>query len=180
MKHKAPALLILVLFVATACATSTASSSSPTPASTPTIAVIPTPTPVPHSKVGESVVRDGFEITFVSVKTIDPASISQHEEIYPSITSDQTFLVLQMHVKNTTTEDQDIGSTQFVLQDDAGGHDYAVQLGIDGVGSDIGGTVAPSMQLTGSRAYIVPKATHHFFLLYEATVGSQVIWDINI
>jgi hypothetical protein len=178
MKHKALPLLLLVLFVATACATSTASSSTPPP--TPTFAVIPTPTPVPHRKVGDTVTVDGLEVTLVSVKIVDPATIPQHEEIYPEMKSDQTFLVLKEHLKNDATTDQSMAGTRFYLSDEAGNDNFTVQLGDLIPEQSLGAPVAAGMQQTGGDVYIVPKSTHAFFWIFAPASGAQVVWDINV
>lgn len=180
MKIKALPLLLLALFAISACATSTASSSPPTPASTPTVAVIPTPTAVPHKKVGDTVTVDGLEVTLVSVKIVDPATIPQYKEIYPEIKDTETFLVLKEHLKNDATTDQSMAGTGFYLQDEAGNSNFAVQLGDISPDQRLGAPVAAGMQQTGGDVYIVPKATHTFFWIFAPTNGAQVIWDINI
>lgn len=168
-------LLVLILAACGDAANPAATSSAPKPP-----APSPTPTPEPHHKVGDTVTRDGFAITLTSVKLIDPASIPQHEQIFPDVKGDKTFLVLDEHAKNTANKDQSLVGMQLVFQDTEGNHftAYSGVNGIDGVG--LGGPMAPGMQQHGMQVFAVPKSVHDFNWLYEPNAGTQVVWDIHV
>jgi hypothetical protein len=178
MKIKVSALLLVVFLAFSACTTSTASSSTPTP--TATFAVIPTPTATPHRSVGETATVDGLEVTLVSVKIVDPASIPQHAEIYPEMKDSDTFLVLKEHLKNDATTDQSMANTRFYLSDENGNSNFTVQLGDLSPDRSLGAPLAAGMQQIGGDVYIVPKSTHTFFWIFAPASGPQVVWNINV
>jgi hypothetical protein len=179
MKSKVTLLLLFALMILLAACGNSQSSTQLTPTPKPTIP--PTSTPEPHHAVGDTVTRDGLQITLVSAKIMDPTVIPQHEQIFTGLTNDQTFLVLDEHVKNITTKEQPLAGASFVLQDEQGNRNFTEQLGVPGAPSTgIGGPVPAGMQRTGGNVDIVPKSTHKFFLVYYATAGSPVIWDINV
>jgi hypothetical protein len=176
MKLKMTLLLLFALLVLLAACGSSPASTQPTP----TPAIPPTPTPEPHHKVGDTVVRDGLQITLVSAKLVDPASIPQHDQIFAGLTNDQTFLVLEEHVKNITTSQQPGAGGKFGLQDEQGNHFGEQAGGVPGAPGYIGGPIPSGMQQSGGNVNIVPKATHKFFLIYTPTSGTQVVWNINV
>ena len=176
MKYTILAILAIIL---AACSGSQAAQ-QPTPMAKPTIA--PTPTPEPHLHVGQSTIRDGFKITLNSVKLVDPASIPQHDQLFPDLKSDKTFIVLDESAENVTTKDQKLMGMYLVFQDTEGSRNFTSYANIlpdvDGVG--LGGPIAPGMKQHGTQDFAVPKATHDFNWMYEATTGTQVVWDIHV
>lgn len=148
--------------------------SAPAPKPTPTVA------PPHFYKVGETVTLQPWEVTLKSAKIIDPSTIPQHDQIFPGLKADDRFLVLDEHLKNVSSQQQNIAGMQFVLQDKAG-NNFAIQLGVPDVsGSGLGGDTAPTMEQSGQQAYIVPASVHQFYWVYNPREGNQVIWEIDV
>lgn len=152
------------------------------PATPTPIAAKPTVAPPHFYNVGETVTAQPWEVTLKSAKIIDPATIPQHDQIFPSLKTDDRFLILDEHLKNISAQEQNIAGMQFALQD-KGGNGFGVQLGgiPDVSGGGLGGDVSPTMEQSGQEAYIVPSTTHLLYWIYNPKGNdNQVIWEINV
>jgi hypothetical protein len=170
-------LFLPLLLALTACGESQATSSNPTPSTAK-----PTVSPPHFYNIGETVTLQPWEITLKSAKIVDPATYSQHDQIFPNLKPDDRFLVLDEHLKNVSALEQNIAGMQFVLQDKDGSSNYSVQIGLPDIsGSGLGGDVSPTMQMSGQEAYIVPSSAHLLYWVYNPIgKANQVIWQINI
>jgi len=152
----------------------------------PTAPAKPSPTAVTFHKVGETVKAEPWEVTLKSATIIDPAKYSQSAEMFPDLKDGDRFLVLDEHVKNISSEVQNIAGMQFVLQDKQGNSNFVKQLGIPDVpGPALGGDVSPSMDLSGQEAYVIPSNVHLLYWIYNPLSNTdgkaiQEIWEINI
>lgn len=164
---------LLILLVA--CDSLQATNPAPVTKPTPTVSS-------PHFyNVGETVTAQPWEITLKSAKIVDPAIYPQHDQIFPSLKPDDRFLILDEHIKNISSRQQNIAGMQFYLQDKDGNSNFSEQVGVPDVGSALGGDVAPTMQMSGQDAYIVSISTHLLYWLYSPMDhGPLVIWQINI
>ncbi len=151
---------------------------------TKSVATQPMPTIAPPHfyHVGETVTVQPWEITLKSAKLVDPATYPQHEQIFPSLKPDDRFLILDEHLKNISSVQQNIAGMQFVLQDKDGNSNFTEQVGVPDVGNGLGGDVAPTMAQSGQEAYIVPSSVHLLYWVYNpmGTKNNQVIWQINV
>lgn len=152
-----------------------------TQATTPVAKLASTVAPPHFYHVGETVTVQPWEITLKSAKIVDPAIYPQHAQIFPSVKPDDRFLILDEHLKNISSVQQNIAGMQFVLQDKDGNSNYGVQLGIPDVSNGLGGDVAPTMAQSGQDAYVVPSSVHLLYWVYNPSGGGkQVIWQINL
>lgn len=126
-----------------------------------------------HFKVSDQVkVGDTYVVTVNSVKTSNGDDISQPK-------SGNTFLVLDVTIKNTSSKEQDFSSDlQFTLKD-ATGQKYDQTILSGATPPD--GKIAAGDLLRGQMAFEVPKSQQKFTLAFEADIisGGQTIWDIN-
>lgn len=168
-------LCLPLLIVLAACGSSQTTNSAPAAKPTPTVA------PPHFYNVGETVTSSPWEMTLKSAKMVDPATYPQHEQIFPSLKPDDRFLILDEHIKNISSKQQNIAGMQFVLQDKDGNSNFSEQGGLPDVGSGLGGDVAATMEMSGQDAYIVPSSTHLLYWIYNPQGGgNQVIWQINV
>jgi hypothetical protein len=127
-----------------------------------------------HFKVGDQVkVGDSFVVTVNSVKTSNGDEISQPK-------AGNTFLVVDVSVKNVSSKEQNISSLlQFTLKD-ATGQKYD-QTFISGATSPDGKVEAGDV-IKGQIPYETPKSQHNYTLAFEADIISsgQTIWDLHI
>jgi hypothetical protein len=127
-----------------------------------------------HFKVGDQVkVGDTWIVTVNSVKTNQGNDIVQPK-------SGNTFLIIDITLKNVSSQEQTVSSLlQFTLQDSTG---QKYDEAITGVGTTPDGKVAANSQLRGQLGYEVPKAQHQFTLAFEADITSQgqTIWDLSV
>jgi len=171
------AILLPVVILLAACSAATTPSiktgSTPTHVSSPVVV---------YGTVGKPVTMGQWAISLQSVKLIDPTTIAQHDQIFPSVTSDQRFLLLNEHIQNVSTVSANIAGGEFSLQDTKGNADFSTMIGVPGVNAlGLGGTLAPSMQQVGQEVYVVPASTHDFFWIYTAKDNlRQIIWRFTI
>lgn len=164
-----------LLVILAACGESQATNSAPIVKPTPTVA------PPHFYDVGQTVTAQPWEITLKSTKLVDPATYPQHDQIFPSLKPDDRFLILDEHVKNISSKQQNIAGMQFVLQDKDGNSNFTEQVGIPDVSNGIGGDVAATMEMSGQDAYIVPSSVHLLYWVYNPQGGGdQIIWKINL
>lgn len=127
-----------------------------------------------HFKVGDHVtVGDTYMVTVNSVKA------SQGDDfIKPD--AGNTFLVVDVTIKNTSSEEQDLSSLlQFSLKDSTG-QKYTETITASGTPPD--GKLAAGDQVKGQITYEVPKSQHDFTLAFEADFLSsgQTFWDLHL
>ncbi len=142
-----------------------------------TVAATATATSAPssqHFKVGDHVaVGDTYMVTVNSVKT------SQGDAVFKP-KSGHTFLIVDVTVKNTSSEEQTLSTLlQFTLKDSTG-QKYDETFTADTTPPD--GKIATGDQVKGQMAYEVPKSQHDFTLAFEADILSsgQTIWDLHV
>jgi len=132
------------------------------------------PSGAQHFKQGDQVkVGSTYVVTVNSVKT------SQGDDVFQP-KSGNTFLIVDVTVKNVSSQEQDLSSIlQFTLKDSSGQkYDQTI---VDGATSP-DGKIAAGDQLRGQLAYEVPKAQKSFTLAFEADITSsgQTIWDLSL
>jgi len=166
--------LFMLLFLS-ACGSAAPSNSAATK-----IAPTATPQVVFYGTVGKPIIMIPWKISLESVKIIDPATIPQHDQIFPSVTANQHFLLLNEHIENISNSSANVGGMQFALQN-TNGDSFSEQLGLPGIDSSgLGGTMAPSIQQAGQQVYIVPTSEHSFLWIYTADDNlHQIIWKFS-
>jgi len=135
----------------------------------------PAPATAQHHQVGEVVnTPAGWQVTVNSVKT------SQGDELFTP-KAGNTYLVVDVTLKNTTTEQQPVSSLlQFSIKD-ATGQEYNQALAPSDVTSTPDGKVEAGGILRGQLAYEVPTSQHQFTFAFQPSFGSdQVIWDVRV
>jgi hypothetical protein len=125
-----------------------------------------------HFQVGQHVQLGGFIITTNSVKT------SAGDEFTTPKAGD-TLLVIDVSIKNTTAQPQDISSAlNFTLQDATGQkYDETVLSG----DTPPDGTIPAGGLLRGQLVYEVPAKQTHFTFTFQPDITStdQAIWDLH-
>lgn len=133
-----------------------------------------TPSTAKHFKVGDQVkVGSTWNVTVNSVTTSQGDDISQPK-------SGNTFLVIDVSLKNVSSQEQDLSSLiQFTLQDSTG-QKYTETILSSATPPD--GKVEAGSPIRGQMAYEVPQSMHQFTLAFEAdiTSGGQTIWDLSV
>lgn len=165
--------------------TSTKSNTTDVAPLVPTITEAPSPTVSPPHfyHVGETVTAQPWEITLKSAKIVDPAIYPQHDQIFPSLKPDDRFLILDEHLKNISSKEQNIAGMQFGLQDKDGNRNFSEQGGVPDVQNPgLGGNVSQTMEMSGQEAYIIPNSVHLLYWVYNPmdTKSNQVIWQIDL
>lgn len=126
-----------------------------------------------HFKVGDQVkVGDNFVVTVNSVKTSQGDDITQPK-------SGDTFLIVDVTVKNVSNQSQDISSAlNFDIQD-ATGQKYTETI-VDGE-TPPDGTVQPGDLLRGQLSYEVPASQKSFEFSFQDVIGGgdEAIWDLS-
>jgi hypothetical protein len=153
------------------------SSNSGTVANTTPSAPTQAPTQPPtqqHFKVGQTVkVGDTWQVTVNSAKT------SQGSE-FSTPAANHVYLVIDVTLKNISTQEQQAYSAQFTLRD-ATGQQYTETF-FDSSLTSPNGKVEADGLLRGQLSYEVPTSQKHFTLAFEAslTETGQTIWDIDV
>ncbi|GHO53230.1 DUF4352 domain-containing protein [Ktedonobacter robiniae] len=131
---------------------------------------------VKHFKVGETVkVGDTWEVVVSSAKTSDGDDYTKHDV-------GNTFLIVNVTVKNISNKEQDISSLlNFKLKDKDGteGKDAFLTTGVTPAPN---GKVAASDQSKGDLTYQVSASQKSFTLAFEADLLSsgQTVWDLSV
>ena len=127
-----------------------------------------------HFHVGDQVkVGSTYQVTVNSVKTNGGDSIT-------SPAAGNTFLIVDVSLKNISSQEQTVSSLlQFSLKDSTG-QTYTETI-VDGFTSPDGKLEAGDV-LRGQLAYEVPASMHSFELAFEADVISsgQTLWDLSV
>ena len=127
-----------------------------------------------HFKVGDQVkVGDTFIVTVNSFKT-NPGD----EFFKPK--SGNKFVVVDVSLKNVSSDEQNISSLlQFTLKD-ATGQKYTETIISNVTPPD--GKLAAGDIIKGQIPYEVPTAQHDFTFAFEADIisGGQTIWDLHV
>lgn len=127
-----------------------------------------------HFKVGDQVkVGDTYIVTVNSVKTSSGSS-------YFKPKSGDTFVVVDVTVKNVSKDEQTISSVLNFGFKDATGQDY--DEAISNIGKPPDGKVEPGSLLRGQLTYEVPKTQKAFAFSFEGDIisGGQTIWDLSV
>ncbi|HVB22419.1 MAG TPA: DUF4352 domain-containing protein [Ktedonobacteraceae bacterium] len=127
-------------------------------------------------KVGQVVsVGNTWQITVLSAKTDAGGQFNTLQK------AGDVFLIIQVSVKNISSQSQTMSSLlQWNLQDSTG---QKYTIGIDtNAGSTLDGAVAVGMPLKGALTYEVPKTVKIFTLSFQNDITSsdQSIWDITL
>ena len=126
-----------------------------------------------HFKTGDQVkVGDTYVVTVNSVKTSQGDDVSQPK-------SGNTFLIVDVTLKNVSNKEQNISSLLMFTLKDATGQQYTETI-VDGTTTPDGKLEAGDV-LRGQLAYEVPKSQHSFTLAFQADITSsgQTIWDLS-
>lgn len=133
-----------------------------------------TTSPNKHYKVGDVVAAsDAFTVTVNSVTT------SAGDDIFKPKTGN-TFVVVDVTIKNTSSQEQEVSSLlQFGLKD-ATGQQYNETITSQGTPPD--GKLEAGDQLKGQITYEVPQSQHDFTFSFVPDILSdgQTIWDLHI
>lgn len=128
-----------------------------------------------HFKVGNQVnVGNTWIVTVNSVATHAATDVDQPAQ-------GDTYLVVDVSLKNTSSSEQDLSSDlQFSLQD-ATGQKYTQSI-VTFSSNSPDGKVEPGSPIRGQMVYEVPTSQHNFTLAFEADITSsgQTIWDLSI
>lgn len=127
-----------------------------------------------HFKVGDQVkVGDTYIVTINSFKTNSGDEISKPK-------SGNTFVVVDMTIKNISKDEQNLSSLlQFTLKD-ATGQKYTETILSSSTPPD--GKLAAGDVVKGQIPYEVSASQHDFTLAFEADIvsGGQTIWDLHV
>lgn len=127
-----------------------------------------------HFKVGNQVkVGDTYVVTVNSVKTNGGTDIDQPK-------SGDTYLVIDLTVKNVSSQEQDLSTLlQFTLKD-ATGQKYDETVTSFTTPPD--GKIEAGDQSRGQMAFEVPKSQHSFTLAFEADITSsgETVWNLSV
>lgn len=127
-----------------------------------------------HFKVGAQVkVGSTYVVTVNSVKTNAGTDIDQPK-------SGNTYLVVDVTLKNVSSQEQNLSSLlQFTLKD-ATGQKYDETITSFATPPD--GKVEAGDQVRGQLVYEVPKSQHSFTLAFQADITSdgETIWDMSV
>lgn len=138
-----------------------------------TTGTVAAPTPKAHFKVGDQVkVGDTWLITINSVKT------NKGDEVFQP-KSGNTYLVIDLTMKNLSSQEQNVSSLLQFTFHDATGQQYDEAL--TDIGHPPDGKVEAGGSLRGQLVYESPAAQHQFTLAFESDILSdgQTIWDIT-
>lgn len=164
-------LLAIVAAVMLACGESDANTGSAAAAG-------PAPTSVPtrHFKVGETVkVGESWQILVLKASTNDGTQFDTPQK------PGDTFLLLDVRMKNLTSSEQNVSSLiMFSVQDSTGQKITQTITTFAPAAPD--GKVEPGAQVRGTLAYEVAKSEKHFTLAFQADITStgQTIWDVRL
>jgi hypothetical protein len=126
-----------------------------------------------HLKVGQSVQTGAFQVTVNGVKTSQGQSFDTPK-------TGHVFLLIDVTVKNTSSQEQDVSSlVMWTLRDTSG---QAISPTITTFAPPApDGKVEAGNQIRGTLAYEVPTSQHTFTLAFIPDLTSgQTIWDISI
>lgn len=127
-----------------------------------------------HFKVGDHVkVGDTYIVTINSVKTNGGTDIDQPK-------SGDTYLVIDLTVKNASSQEQNLSTLLQLTLKDASGQKYDETVTTFTTPPD--GKIEAGDQSRGQVAYEVPKTQHHFTLAFEADITSsgETVWDLSV
>jgi len=128
-----------------------------------------------HFKVGQQVkVGSTWVVTLNSAKTHGATDYDQPK-------SGDTYLVVDVSLKNVSSQEQDLSSlAQFTLKD-ATGQSYTETITTFANAAPDGKVEAGSLS-RGQMVYEVPTAQKTFTFAFEADIvsGGETIWDISI
>lgn len=166
-------ILILASGLILACGESSANTGTPANSGTSSSSGN-TPSTTKHYKVGDQVnVGSTWMVTVNGIKTSQGDLISQPK-------SGNTFLVVDVSLKNISSQEQNLSSLiQFILQDSTG-QKYSETVLSSATPPD--GKVEAGSPVRGQMVYEVPASIHQFTLAFQADILSdgQTIWDLSI
>jgi hypothetical protein len=126
-----------------------------------------------HFKAGQQVkVGDTWLVTINSVTTKAGTDIDQ-----PG--AGNHYLVIDVTLKNTSSQEQDLSSLLSFTLKDSTGQKYDETITTFTTPPD--GKVAAGDLVRGKLAYAVPASAHSFELAFEADIisGGQTLWDLS-
>ncbi len=127
-----------------------------------------------HFKVGDQVkVGDTFIVTINSFKTSKGDDFDQPK-------SGNTFVIVDMTIKNISNEEQDISTDLQCTLKDSTGQKYDETILSNA--TDPGGKLAAGDIVKGQIPYEVSASQHDFTFAFEADIvsGGQTIWDLHV
>lgn len=127
-----------------------------------------------HFKVGDQVkVGSTYVVTVNSVKT------SQGDDVFQP-KSGNTFLIVDVTLKNVSSQEQNVSSLLMFTLKDSTGQKYDETVTSNTTPPD--GKVEAGDMLRGQLAYEVPQSQRSFTLAFQAdiTSGGQTIWDLSV
>lgn len=127
-----------------------------------------------HFKTGDQVkVGDTFVVTVNSVKASTGSA-------YDKPTSGNTFLIVDLTLKNVSKGEQNVSSALSFAFKDSSGQTYDETFVTNAKPPD--GKIEAGGLLRGQLAYEVPKTQHDFTLAFQADIvsGGQTIWDLHM
>lgn len=125
-------------------------------------------------KAGDQVkVGDTYVVTVNAVKTSQGDAFIQPK-------SDNTYLIMDVSLKNVSSQEQHVSSLLMFTLKDATGQKYTETFVSGATPPD--GKLAAGDTLRGQLAYEVPQKQHNFTLAFEADILSsgQTIWDLSV
>jgi len=139
------------------------------------------PTPAPasnsnvHYKVGDAVkIGNLFQMTVNSAKTDPGDNFNKPEK------AGDTFVLVDVTLKNTSSQEQTVSSLlQFHLRD-ASGQQYTERINTNVNAPD--GKLEAGDSLKGTLTYEVPTSTHQYVFAFEPNIveSGQTQWDITV
>ena len=126
-----------------------------------------------HFKAGDQVkVGNNFVVTVNSVKTSQGDDITKPK-------SGNTFLIVDVTIKNVSNQKQDISSIGNFGLKDATGQTYTEAI-VDGE-TPPDGTIQPGDLLRGQLSYEVPASQKAFTFSFQDDLisGNEAIWDLS-
>lgn len=127
-----------------------------------------------HFKAGDQV-----KVGNTYVVTVNSAKISQGDDVFQP-KSGNTFLIVDVSLKNVSSQEQNVSSLLMFTLKDATGQQYNETVTDGATPPD--GKVEAGDTLRGQLSYEVPQAQHSFTLAFQADITSsgQTIWDLSV
>lgn len=127
-----------------------------------------------HFKVGDQV-----KVGTTYIVTVNSAKTNQGDDVIQPKSGD-TFLIVDVSLKNVSSQEQDVSSLLMFTLKDATGQKYDETITDGATPPD--GQLAAGDVLRGQLSYEVPQSQHSFTLAFQADITSsgQTIWDLSV
>lgn len=123
-------------------------------------------------KIGDTVkLEDGVEITLNSAKEIPGGQ-------FDTIKNDK-FLVVDVSIVNNSKEEKIVSSILEYEMKDSDGYGYTTTFVMDGVKSQLDGSVPVGGKLRGQIAYDVPSSDYYEFTYKPVFLGTTSSWKFE-